>query len=266
MHASISVTGYPRSGKLPAPSRRRSPALSPAVRGHGDAAPTRRIALSRSARLGSSPILKSDYRRRSSTPCMQIRGCLRACVCVYTIAVGCPSFTLCQELNTDGRFERSMVEHRSHLPSSRAKRGTCFLDALRARPMVTRRWHAAPDLVGPAQGPCGPGRLVAVPRVRPLRCHPSHVRASFRKGSIASCGMHPPGNFESPRPRHFHHLGHVSFQFTAQSLSSSMNAWTRDPTMGPATSELHLAKVSNLKVQRLMLVSDTRADFPGPAA
>ena len=42
--------------------------------------------------------------------------------CVYTIAVGCPSFTLCQELNTDGRFERSMVEHRSHLPSPRAKR------------------------------------------------------------------------------------------------------------------------------------------------
>jgi hypothetical protein len=43
-------------------------------------------------------------------------------VCVYTIAVGCPSLTLCQELNTDGRFERSMVEHRSHLPSPRAER------------------------------------------------------------------------------------------------------------------------------------------------
>ena len=54
---------------------------------------------------------------------MQIRGCLRSCVCVHTIAAGCPSFTLCQELNTEGRFERSMVEHRSHLPSSRAKRG-----------------------------------------------------------------------------------------------------------------------------------------------
>jgi len=122
MCASIGVTGYRRSGKLPAPSRHRSPTVSQTVRGHGDAAPTRRIAPSRSARLGSSPILKGDYRRRSSTPCVRIRRCLRACVCVYTIAVGCPSFTLCQELNTDGRFERSMVEHRSHLPSPRAER------------------------------------------------------------------------------------------------------------------------------------------------
>ena len=104
MCASIGVTGYRRSGKLPAPLCHRSPALSQTVRGHGDAALTRRIALSRSARLGSSPILKSDYRRRSSTPCVRIRGCLRACVCGYTIAVGCPSFTLCQELNTDGRY------------------------------------------------------------------------------------------------------------------------------------------------------------------
>ena len=131
MCASIGVTGYRRSGKLPAPLCHRSPALSQTVRGHGDAALTRRIALSRSARLGSSPILKSDYRRRSSTPCVRIRRCLRACVCVYTIAVGCPSFTLCQELNTDRRFERSMVEHRSHLPSSRAKLGV-FWDGLPA--------------------------------------------------------------------------------------------------------------------------------------
>ena len=96
MCASIGETGYPRSGKLPAPSCNRSQALSQAVRGHGDAAPTRGIAPSRSARLGSSPILKSDYRRRSSTPCVRLRGCLCACVCVYAIAVGCPSFTLCQ--------------------------------------------------------------------------------------------------------------------------------------------------------------------------
>ena len=128
---SIGVTGYPRSGKPPAPARHLSRALSQTVRGHGDAAPTRRTAPSRSARLGSSPILKSDYRRRSSTPCVQIRGCLRSCVCVHTIAVGCPSFTLCQELNTEGRFERSMVEHRSHLPSSRVKRGV-FRDGLPA--------------------------------------------------------------------------------------------------------------------------------------
>ena len=126
MHASIGVTGYPRSGNLPAPSRHRSPALTQTVRGHGDAAPTRRIAPSRSARLGSSPILKSDYRRRSSTPCVRLRGSLRAYFCAYTIAVGCPSFTLCQELNTDGRFERSMVEHRSHLPSPRAERCGVF--------------------------------------------------------------------------------------------------------------------------------------------
>jgi hypothetical protein len=134
MCASIGETGYPRSGKLPAPSCNRSQALSQAVRGHGDAAPTRGIAPSRSARLGSSPILKSDYRRRSSTPCVRLRGSLRAYFCAYTIAVGCPSFTLCQELNTDGRFERSMVEHRSHLPSSRAKRGG-FWDGL---PAVSR--------------------------------------------------------------------------------------------------------------------------------
>ena len=126
MHTSIGVTGYRRSGKLPAPLCHRSPALSQTVRGHGDAAPTRRIALSRSARLGSSPILKSNYRRRSSTPCVRIRGCLRACVCGYTIGVGCPSFTLCQELNTNGRFERSMVENRSHLPSPRAERCAFF--------------------------------------------------------------------------------------------------------------------------------------------
>jgi hypothetical protein len=131
MCASIGVTGYRRSGRLPAPSRHRSPAVSQTVRGHGDAAPTRRIARSRSARLGSSPILKGDYRRRSSTPCVRIRRCLRACVCVYTIALGCPSFTLCQELKTDGSFERSMVEHRSHLPSSRAKLGV-FWDGLPA--------------------------------------------------------------------------------------------------------------------------------------
>ena len=123
---SIGVTGYPRSGKLPAPPRHRSSALSQTVRGQGDAALTRRIAPSRSAQLGSSPILKSDYRRRSSTPCVRLRGCLCACVCVYTIAVGCPSFTLCQELNTDGRFERSMVENRSHLPSPRAERCAFF--------------------------------------------------------------------------------------------------------------------------------------------
>jgi len=41
-----------------------------------------------------------------------------------------------------------------------------------------------------------------------------------------------------------HHLGHISFQFTAQSSSSSINAWTRVPTMGPATPELYLAKAS----------------------
>ena len=104
MCASIGETGYHRSGKLPAPSCNRSQALSQAVRGHGDAAPTRGIAPSRSARLGSSPILKSDYRRRSSTPCVRLRGSLRAYFCAYTIAVGCPSFTLCQELNTDGRY------------------------------------------------------------------------------------------------------------------------------------------------------------------
>jgi hypothetical protein len=53
MCGSIFVTGYPRSGERPAPSRRRSRTLSQAVRGHGDAAPTRRIAPSRGARLGS---------------------------------------------------------------------------------------------------------------------------------------------------------------------------------------------------------------------
>ena len=74
---SIGVTGYPRSGKLPAPPRHRSSALSQTVRGQGGAALTRRIAPSRSAQLGSSPILKSDYRRRSSTPCVRLRGCLR---------------------------------------------------------------------------------------------------------------------------------------------------------------------------------------------
>ena len=43
MHASIGVTGYPRSGKLPAPSHHRSPALSQTVHGsqHTPAAASR---------------------------------------------------------------------------------------------------------------------------------------------------------------------------------------------------------------------------------
>jgi hypothetical protein len=43
MHTSIVVTGYPRSGNLPAPSRHRSPALSQTVRGspHTPAAASR---------------------------------------------------------------------------------------------------------------------------------------------------------------------------------------------------------------------------------
>ena len=125
MHTSIGVTGYRRSGKLPAPLCHRSPALSQTVRGHGDAAPTRRIALSRSARLGSSPILKSDYRRRSSTPCVRLRGRLRACVCVYAIAVGCPSFTLCQGTK-HGRKFREIDGRTSLTPSLASCRARCF--------------------------------------------------------------------------------------------------------------------------------------------
>ena len=122
---SIGVAGYPRSGKRPAPPRHRAPALSQTVRGHGDAALTRRIAPSRSARLGSSPILKSDYRRRSSTPCVRLRGCLRACVCVYAIAVGCPSFTLCQGTK-HGRTFREIDGRTSLTPSIASCRARCF--------------------------------------------------------------------------------------------------------------------------------------------
>ena len=59
-----------------------------------------------------------------------------------------------------------------------------------------------------------------------------------------------------------HHLGDISFQFTAQSSSSSINAWTRVPTMGPATPELYSAKAS--KVQRLLIGfrRSTRSRFP----
>ena len=72
-------------------------------------------------------------------------------------------------------------------------------------------------------------------------------RAMFRKISIASGE-----NLElTPRVHLVHHLGHISFQFTAQSSGSSTNAWTRDPTMGPATPELYSAKAS--KVQRLLI-------------
>ena len=128
---SIGVAGYPRSGKRPAPPRHRAPALSQTVRGHGDAALTRRIAPSRSARLGSSPILKSDYRRRSSTPCVRLRGCLRACVCVYAIAVGCPSFTLCQGTK-HGRTFREIDGRTSLTPSIASCRARWFLDGLPA--------------------------------------------------------------------------------------------------------------------------------------
>ena len=53
-----------------------------------------------------------------------------------------------------------------------------------------------------------------------------------------------------------HHLGHISFQFTAQSSRRFINAWTRVPTMGPATPELYSAKAS--KVQRLLIASGFR--------
>ena len=57
-----------------------------------------------------------------------------------------------------------------------------------------------------------------------------------------------------------HHLGHISFQFTAQSSGSSTNAWTRVPTMGPATPELYSAKAS--KVQRLLIGFRRSSRFP----
>ena len=57
-----------------------------------------------------------------------------------------------------------------------------------------------------------------------------------------------------------HHLGHISFQFTAQSSSSSISAWTRVPTMGPATPELYSAKAS--KVQRLLIGFRRSSRFP----
>ncbi len=61
-------------GKQPATSRHRSPLLSQTVSRHGNTVlpVARRIAPSSSARLGSSRILKRDYRRRSSTPMREI--------------------------------------------------------------------------------------------------------------------------------------------------------------------------------------------------
>jgi hypothetical protein len=125
MHTSIGVTGYPRSGKLPAAPHHRSRLLSQTVRGHGDAALTRRIAPSRSARLGSSPIQKSDYRQRSSTHRVGLRGCLCAYVCVFAIAVGCPSFTLCQGTK-HGRKFREIDGRTSLTPSLASCRARCF--------------------------------------------------------------------------------------------------------------------------------------------
>ena len=122
---SIGVTGYPRSGKLPAAPHHRSRLLSQTVRGHGDAALTRRIAPSRSARLGSSPIQKSDYRQRSSTHRVGLRGCLCAYVCVFAIAVGCPSFTLCQGTK-HGRKFREIDGRTSLTPSLASCRARCF--------------------------------------------------------------------------------------------------------------------------------------------
>ena len=54
MHASIGVTGCPRSGKLPAPSRHRSPALMQTVRG-SRLSPT---AASRSSKIGRAHDLR----------------------------------------------------------------------------------------------------------------------------------------------------------------------------------------------------------------
>ena len=77
---------------------------------------------------------------------------------------------------------------------------------------------------------------------------PPQPRAIFRKISIASGE-----NLELTldKVHSVHHLGHISFQFTAQSSGSSINARIRDPTMGPATPELYSAKAS--KVQRLLI-------------
>ena len=131
MHASI---GCDRIPKVRQPARAVAPSLSGTLadcsRPRGRSPDTKDCAIKKcSARLltdsqGRLPA-KVEYALRANTSLL---------VCVYTIAVDCPSFTLCQGLNTDGRFERSMVEHRSHLPSSRAKRGG-FWDGL---PAVSR--------------------------------------------------------------------------------------------------------------------------------
>ncbi len=87
---------------------------------------------------------------------------------------------------------------------------------------------------------------------------PPQPRAIFRKISIAfgeNLEFTPESKMHS-----LHHLGHISFQFTAQSSSSSINAWTRVPTMGPATPELFSAKAS--KVQRLLIGFRRSSRFP----
>ena len=72
MRASIGVTGYPRSGKLPAPLCHRSPALSQTVRPRGRSLDTKDCAIKKcSARLLTDPQerlpAKVEYALRANT-------------------------------------------------------------------------------------------------------------------------------------------------------------------------------------------------------
>jgi hypothetical protein len=82
---------------------------------------------------------------------------------------------------------------------------------------------------------------------------PPQPRADFLMVCIVSGGSNPPENLKL---RHFHHLYHTSFQFTAQSSSSSNNACTRDHRMGRATAERAASKFQ-LRVLRSTLAPKT---------
>ena len=154
---SIGVTGYPRSGKRPAPSRHRSPALSQTV-----LQPCHE-GLRHQEVLGSAPHRSSRAttgKGRVRLACDYVGACVRAFAC--TPSQWAARRSLCvRELNTGGRFERSMVEHRSHLPSPRAERGFFWMVCRLFRAMQLRQVSGERNKV--------PERI---PRsVSAIRCH-----------------------------------------------------------------------------------------------
>ena len=91
--------------------------------------------------LGSAPHRSSRATTgegRVRLACDYVGVCVRAFACTPTQWAARRSLCL-RELNTGGCFERSMVEHRSRLPSPRAERGAFWMVCRLLRAMQLRK-------------------------------------------------------------------------------------------------------------------------------